>query len=256
MVTTTHNLIRFQPDFQSWLRAARHLLQQGIAPADVEWLETADPLKVTPLPDAPPMRFNDTFLSLARRASFHNSSERWGILYRVLWRLVHGQSRLLNELLDPDVTRLHTLARDVEKEVRHLVTTVHFTAMETERGAVRIAWFIPRHHIVELAAPQIARKLGGGLWSLLTPDLCAHWNGRQLTYSPGEKRIAAGSPHQLESLWRAHCAGRFDLKPETNQRETKPALPRENWENLPLFRSHTKRTGHSEIPFIKGIGNE
>jgi uracil-DNA glycosylase len=211
MITTPLMLVRFSPRFDSWLATAQNLLQQGAAPSSVEWLEETDPARLALLPERPPMRVNDSFLALARSAACHRSPERWTILYRLLWRLVHGQSRLLSELLEPDVTRLHTLARDVERDVRRLVKTIHFTSIDTTRGTVELAWAIPQHHSVELAAPQIARQQQDTLWSLLTPDLCAHWNGRQLLFSPGEHAAGAGSPRALETLWRNHHAARFEL---------------------------------------------
>lgn len=244
MITTPLQLIRFEPAFLAWLRAARFLLQQGVEPSDVEWIETDSAAQATPVPDLGPMRFNDTFLALARLASFHRSTERWNILYRVLWRLTHGQSRLLNELLDPDVNRLHGMARDVEKEARHLVATAHFIPVDAECGTVQIGWFIPKHHSVEIAAPTLARQIGDQNWSLLTPDRCAHWNGRQLVFSPGEKLIGAGSPRQLERIWSARHAYRFDLKTHAaaavaapHERSQQPRPPqRDTWSDLPLFR--------------------
>lgn len=236
MITTPLHLIRFVPGFASWQRAAQYLLEQGIMPSSVEWIETDEGGTLTPLPVQSPLRCQEQFLKLARLASFHRSPERWSLLYRVLWRLVHGQSRLLNELLDPDVNRLHNFAREVEKEVRHLVATAHFAPVDTEGGTVQVAWFIPRHHCVELAAPQLARQWGNTLWSLLTPERCVHWNGRQLVYSRGELQVSAGSPRQLERIWRERCASYFDLKPQSRNERTLPIASREEWDDLPLFR--------------------
>lgn len=186
MITTPLHLIRFQPDFASWLRAAHYLLQQGIVPSAVEWLECDDPAKLTPLPEALQARWNEEFLRMARLASYHRCSERWAVLYRVLWQLVHGHSRLMRDCLNPEVNRLRTLAREVEKDVRHLVTATHFETVNTPDGAVQVGRCQPRQHSVELAAPYFARRWGNTRWQLCTPDRCVQWNGRQLVYTPGE----------------------------------------------------------------------
>ncbi len=194
MITTPLLLIRFRPSFESWQAAAAYLLQQSAAPSSVEWIECADGDRVTYFPELPPTRWNEDFIALARRASCHRSSERWPLLYRVLWRLIHGQSRLLNDRLDPDVNRLLAMAQEVDKETRHLVHTVQFTPMDTPHGLVQMATFHPRHHVVELAAPALARQWGETRWTLLTPDRCVSWNGRQLVYTAGTGLPAPTQP--------------------------------------------------------------
>jgi uracil-DNA glycosylase len=46
------------------------------------------------------------FLVVAERAAQHPDPERWALLYRVLWRLLHEDRRLLERATDPDVRQL------------------------------------------------------------------------------------------------------------------------------------------------------
>lgn len=216
MITTPLMLIRFRPDFESWQVASAYLLQQNASPSSVEWIECADGDRLTRFPELPPTRWNEDFIALARRAACHRSSERWPLLYRVLWRLVHGQSRLLNDRLDPDVNRLNTFANEVDKEVRHLVATAQFTPMETPNGTVQVATFHPRHHIVELAAPALARHWGDTLWSLITPDRCVAWNGHKLLYTAGtDGALESTTVRPPVSRFSAHRTARTGLPTAT-----------------------------------------
>ena len=57
-----------------------------------------------------------------------------------------------------------------------------------------VAWFEPEHHIVELAAPFFARRFADMPWSILTPDLCAHWDGHAVSFTPGVNK--SGGAHR------------------------------------------------------------
>ena len=98
--------------FVSWQVAARDLLRRGVTPADVHWIEdpSADARPSQQPTDAGasfvvPRRFVD----LAQAASAHASPDRWATMYRVLWRLVRENRRLLDLADDPDVQALAAL---------------------------------------------------------------------------------------------------------------------------------------------------
>ncbi len=66
------------------------------------------------------------FLPLARKASFHRDERRWALLYRVLWRLTHGEPKLLEIASDPDVISLAALEHGVRREVHKMHAFVRF----------------------------------------------------------------------------------------------------------------------------------
>jgi DNA polymerase len=110
--------VRIDASFESWQSAARALLREGIAPEDVSWndgsivqsslLTLAAPRLSEPVSE---YRVPARFLDLARRAAAHGDPERWALLYRLLWRIVHGDHELLERGNDPDVARLAELAK-------------------------------------------------------------------------------------------------------------------------------------------------
>jgi uracil-DNA glycosylase len=108
--------VEIAPTFEAWQAAARALLQAHVPPADVAWSDArsdAAPAPALPLgeettPSA--ARVPRQFLDLAREAAGHRDAGRWGVLYEVLWRLVHERRDLLQARTDPAVRRLFALA--------------------------------------------------------------------------------------------------------------------------------------------------
>ena len=105
--------------FESWQQTARELLRRGAAPDDVRWTDvatsprTASQASLRPA-EAEPDRASKylvprRFVELARTAAAHTSGERWATMYRVLWRLIHENRRLLEMRDDPDVRALLAL---------------------------------------------------------------------------------------------------------------------------------------------------
>src|SRR4051812_44135386 len=104
-------------DFLTWTASARALLSANHSPDQVLWLapdetslwsvsETASSSSEAPpspptfssltssseVPRCASIRVPREFPSLARLVSAHAAPNRWEILYRVLWRLTHGEN--------------------------------------------------------------------------------------------------------------------------------------------------------------------
>jgi uracil-DNA glycosylase family protein len=103
------------PTFEGWQAAARSLLRDKVAPADVRWRATENALpsllsKATAEPSGA-TRVPRQFLDLARRAAAAPDPARWQILYETLGRLVHEDRDLLKNARDPAVERLTALVK-------------------------------------------------------------------------------------------------------------------------------------------------
>jgi DNA polymerase len=234
-----HIILETETDFDGWRKAARALALDGAKPIDVTWsvrgnepeLFVAEPPQAPP--DAPPGAFNvpAKFLELAQTAILHRDGERFALLYRLLWRLL-GHHDLLDIATDPDVSRLSAMAKAVRRDEHKMHAFVRFREVGRERDARYIAWFEPEHHIVELAAPFFARRFADMPWSILTPELCAHWDGLAVTFTPGVAESEAPGDDRLEELWRRYYASIFNaarLKVKAMQTE----MPKKYWRNLP-----------------------
>ncbi|QRO00161.1 UdgX family uracil-DNA binding protein [Archangium violaceum] len=229
-------------DLDSFREVARGLLVRGVPPDGVLFSEErqrqASLLAVeTPPPSAPVAGLSvpPAFLELAGRVACHRSPERWGMLYRVLWRLTHGERKLLEVESDPDVYRLLTLAKAVRRDAHKMKAFVRFRKVEREGEEHFIAWHRPDHLIVHHVAPFFARRFPSMRWSILTPDASVSWDLKALTYGPGVPRSEAPEGDVLEEMWSTYYASTFNPA-RLNVRAMRAEMPRKHWPTLPEAR--------------------
>jgi DNA polymerase len=91
-----------EPDLASFRTVARALLARDASPEQVLFEESrgrqASLLATQAVPEVAPrpsLAVPRAFLELAERVACHRDLERWALLYRVLWRLTHGERQLL-----------------------------------------------------------------------------------------------------------------------------------------------------------------
>jgi probable DNA metabolism protein len=191
-----------RPTFASWRNAARLLLREEIAPQHVAWHESdkAPASRGGAASRSQPRHVPKAFLRLGATVACHRDADRWSVLYRVLWRMVHGERDLLRQTTDPDIARLVAMDREVRRAQQRMFATLRFQGVESapsftdllqgegsgqETGVTYVAWCEPAHNVVERAAPLLVKRFGDMRWSILSPDACAHWNGITLRFTPG-----------------------------------------------------------------------
>ncbi len=200
-----------ETDFDGWRKAARVLALNDVKPSDVTW-RVADDAPELFEPTAPPLEpppgtFNvpAKFVELADIAILHRTPERFALLYRLLWRL-RARHDLLDIATDPDVAEVTAMAKAVRRDEHKMHAFVRFREVGREQNSHFVAWFEPEHHIVELAAPFFARRFADMPWSILTPDVCAHWDGHAVSITPGVSKAEVPTEGRLEEIWRRHYA--------------------------------------------------
>jgi uracil-DNA glycosylase len=228
-----------ETDFDGWRKAARALALNDVRPADISWTVRGDEPELfaseqtSPPLETPQETFNvpATFVDLAQSAILHRDPERFAILYRLLWRL-RGNHDLLEIATDPDVAEVTAMARAVRHDEHKMHAFVRFREVGRERDSHYVAWFEPEHHIVELASPFFASRFADMPWSILTPDICAHWDGHAVSFTPGVAKAQAPTEDRLEDIWRSYYASIFNparLKVKAMEKE----MPKKYWRNLP-----------------------
>jgi DNA polymerase len=232
-----HITLDSETDFDGWRKAARALALNNVKPSDVTWNVAGDAPELF-APTAPPLEppdgtFNVSarFVELAQIAILHRSPERFALLYRLLWRLRQNHD-LLDIATDPDVAELAAMAKAVRRDEHKMHAFVRFREIGREQKSHFVAWFEPEHHIVELAAPFFARRFADMPWSILTPDVCAHWDGHAVSITPGVSQSEAPTADRLEETWRSYYASIFNparLKVAAMRNE----MPKKYWRNLP-----------------------
>ena len=86
------------------------------------------------------------------------------------------------------------MAKAVRRDEHKMHAFVRFREVGREQKSHFVAWFEPEHHIVELAAPFFARRFADMPWSILTPDVCAHWDGHAVSITPGVSQVRGARP--------------------------------------------------------------
>lgn len=235
--------------FDQWRDEARYLVSQDIHPADVHWGTVSDQPPLFHLASDPTTRGEvesvsrvsklsvpPAFLELARWVACHRDAARWQLLYRALWRLVHGERQLLQRSTDDDVHALNQMQKSVSRDVHKMKAFVRFRKVSDASGGDNyIAWHRPDHRIVRLAAPFFARRFPAMDWSILTPDESVSWDQNELAFGPGVPASEAPDEDVLEDLWRTYYASIFNparIKVAMMKRE----MPMRHWATLPEAR--------------------
>ena len=252
-------------DASGWRDVARRLLGQGVRPESVTWTarhDTESGRGGSPCDDAaraagpadgfahdlfaggggepcvgtgPPVhapRVPAAFVELAERVACNRSAQRFALLYRVLWRLQHGEPRLLDNAADADVHTLHRWGKAVSRDRHKMHAFVRFRATPGVPEPHYSAWFEPDHRIERLAAGFFCRRFTTMRFSIVTPDLSLHWDTERLRFGAGGSREALCRDDGMEALWCEYFASIFNparLKLDAMRAE----MPVKYWKNLP-----------------------
>lgn len=248
--------VSFEPTWDGWKAAAREVLGAGSPPAEVMWVEATDAQGALGFAwssgDESKARFTipRKFLDLAKYVSRHSDREKWGLLYRVLWRLTHGERGLLENPADGDVIALNHLEKEVRKDAYRMTAFLRFREVATENGPWFVAWYEPEHDTVDLNADFFVDRFANMRWSILTPRKCMHWDGAEVRLTEGVERSVAPKGDEKEKLWVTYYSHIFNparVKPKAMQAQ----LLKRNWKNLPeavviepLLREAGRRSTH------------
>ena len=234
--------IAIERHFDSWREASRKLLAQRVPPQQVLWTDrdelTLMPAQADPEPsgalsrDGNRVKVPAQFLSICTLAACHRDPQRWSVMYRVLWRLTHGEGNLLHRITDPDMHELLVMEKAVRRDRHKMTAFVRFRRVIIEQEEHFIAWHRPEHFIVKLTAPFFRDRFASMRWSILTPDDCVHWDGHTLCFSPGVSASAAPEGDALEELWKTYYASVFNPA-RVNLRAMSGHMPRRHWPTLP-----------------------
>ncbi len=248
-------------DFDGWRNKARALLHDGTPPEDVVWLaglESGDLFgdisSDTPYKKEIPTQSSNVsratfsvphdFIRLSQYVVCHNEPTRFALLYRILWRMTHGEPDLLKNPCDDDVHRAHNLRRSVSRDRHKMTAFVRFRKLanqaqvdgdertSTEEPERYIAWFEPDHHILRLTSDFFMKRFTNMNWSIYTPEDSAHWNGERIVFGAGSAKDTLPDAEGMENLWRSYFANTFNparLRIDAMQSE----MPVKYWKNLP-----------------------
>ena len=234
-----------ETDFEGWRGAARALRARGMRPQDVLWTVDGELFgAAAPLARESPLRASversifyvpREFMALAEAVVLHRSDERFDLLYRLLWRMA-GEPNLLRADADADVAKARAYARQIDQAVQKMKAFVRFRLVhDAEGGEAYVAWFEPPHRVAERVAPFFARRFANMRFSILTPDVCVHWDTKALAFTPGADPADAPAAEALEAYWRTYCASVLNPA-RRNPQPMRGETPQRYWRNLPEAR--------------------
>jgi uracil-DNA glycosylase len=186
-----------ETDWQGWRHAARQLVLAGAEPASLTWRVGGKP---GALPEASGgFHLPRSFVDLAAVAFQAREPERFGLLYSLVWR-THAGETLPHD--DPDLMLARRLALSVRADAHRMRTNMRFMPVGEDGGTRHLGWFAPAHFVLPANAQLIARRFPGLVWSIVTPDGSAHWDGAQLLFGAGLRH--ANDDETLLAWWEAH----------------------------------------------------
>lgn len=234
-------------DFDFWRLHARQCLAQHIEPEYLSWrvksenaglFDSIDSNELSePHPDcdtstASVMRVPAAFVSLAAQVICHRHEQRFALLYRVLWRLTHGEKDLMSRCTDNDIHTLNQMACAVRRDQHKMKAFVRFRQYQVDGTDYYHAFFEPDHHILRATSGFFCRRFANMLWSISTPDECAHWDGEVLEYGPTVPAHSLPDTENMDDLWLTYFQSIFNparLKLNAMRSE----MPVKYWKNLP-----------------------
>ncbi|RYH02472.1 MAG: DUF4130 domain-containing protein, partial [Alphaproteobacteria bacterium] len=226
-------------DFDEWRAVARRLLLEVVPPDEIIWADAGSPHDLFGAEESVeqvtgrkvgtvPQRFIDW----AEAGICHSDPERFGLLYRLLWRL-QKDKELMDVRSDPDVAKLDRRVSAVRRDAHKMKAFVRFKEIVDDSGLERfVAWFEPEHFVLERVAPFFARRFTGMMWGIVTPYRSAFWDGQTLEFGDGGHKEDVPADDALEPVWKSYFASIFNparLKVSMMKSE----MPVKYWRNLP-----------------------
>jgi uracil-DNA glycosylase len=238
--------------FEDWRAAARELAIESVEPSGILWSSELQGTLFDRTATVPstndPLKVPREFVSLAQAVACFDSAEKWGLLYRLLFRLVHENRDLLKIESDLDVVTANRMAKAVKRDIHKFHAFVRFRRVECETDEIYVAWHEPHHFTVERAVPFFARRFGSMKFSIFTPKGCAHWDLKSLSFSEPADRSMLPNADEMEDYWLLYYRSIFNpfrLKVSAMKKE----FPVRHWSTLPeavlipeLIRSASERT--------------
>jgi probable DNA metabolism protein len=216
-------------------KAARHCISLRISPFDVAFIDPDDPSLFPPLPEGNPAHaFNvpRAYGEVLRDAICHSASDRFALLYDVLWKIVHGQRELIANPADATVARLNEYVRNVRRDIHKMHAFLRFRSRQLEGRTLFVAWFQPQHYILRRAVPFFVDRFANMDWLIATPIGTAAWTEGRLVFGPPAPRRLDESDAVLDDLWSTYYRTTFNPA-RVRLRAMVKEMPRHYWSNMP-----------------------
>jgi DNA polymerase len=201
-------------DLAGFRSEARQLLAHQVPPEEVQWeLDPAADLYHDPqLPQSSRPRnvaraataiVPASFTRLCEFVVLHRDPGRFGLLYRLLWRLVH-EPGLRNDPVDADMQQAQHMAHAVRRDIHKMKANLRTHVIRDAQGeSFEVGCYEPAHHVLEAVAPWFTRRMAEPRWALFTPGRSVRSDARGLLFGPGVPVEELPGHQGSEEDWRA-----------------------------------------------------
>ncbi|MBB4196793.1 hypothetical protein CCR94_06195 [Rhodoblastus sphagnicola] len=216
-------------DPERFYQHAAALIAEGETPERVGWsVGAAGDLfaSAAPAPRAP-WRGEKHFTA----ALLHRAESRFAMVYRALWRAARDP-RFLQNPADSDVRALKKLEGEARRDIHKMRAFVRFRELGDGAQARFLAWYEPSHYTLRANADFFARRFANMRWSIVTPELSAHYDEGEVRFAPGGARGDVPADDARDEDWRTYYASIFNPA-RLNLAAMQSQLPKKFWRNLP-----------------------
>lgn len=232
-------------DLAGFRKAVRGLVSAGIAPDEVLWTAGDAPLlsgasTTLDVDAALPITLPRAVGTLVEAVVCHREPERYALLYRLIWRVLHGEREVLGFHSDPLIHRLALLDKAVRRDLHKMHAFLRFHEFPAADGGERfVAFFEPDHFIIQAAAPFFVERFQSMDWSILTPVGSLHWDWNTLTVGPPAAMPDGMGADAFQAGWKRYYESTFNparLNPVAMRAE----MPKRYWAHMPEAESIPK----------------
>jgi len=219
-------------DLEGFRHALRGLIAADVPPDEVVFDDTPALFAADALADAPPVALPRPVAAIIALVVCHRDPERYALLYRLVWRMRHGEPALPDIASDPLVHRLHGMEKSVQRDLHKMHAFVRFRLTKRDGQDWMVAWFEPDHFILDATADFFVERFRGMCWSILTPVGALHWDRQTLALGPAATKADAPAGDGFEEGWRRYYEATFNPA-RVNPRVMRGHMAVKYWKNMP-----------------------
>jgi probable DNA metabolism protein len=205
--------LRSPTDLAGFRADAVQLLAQQVPPEEVRWVieesandeyrDSQSPLASRPrnVARAATAIIPASFTRLCEFVVLHRDLDRYALLYRLLWRLVH-EPNLRNDPVDTDMLQAQHMAHAVRRDIHKMKANLRLRPVQDADGQEwQLGSYEPAHFVVETVAAWLAKRLPASHWALFTPFRSVRSEDGELLFGPGVPASATPSLGAAEQEW-------------------------------------------------------
>ena len=228
-------IVPLDRSWSDWRTKARQLLAEKVLPHNIHWkceefeFSFGEEFRLRPITKefTLPREFVETAMSV----SAYRDDSTWDLLYRIAWRLLYEDRKLLEITIDPEVRELMARRHSVGRDIHKMHAFVRFREIKNEEDSIFMAWHRPDHRILRLAIPFFKDRFNGMNWVIMTEDESVAWNKKELTFLPGIGKVEL-PPDEKEELWKTYYSSIFNpARVKVNMMKKEMAV--RYWDTMP-----------------------